>query len=70
MATSRASGAASALSWTNRSLNHWFRTAAPIFESSLGLEFFGFGGPDVQEGLASHREKRSPDFTAGADLPL
>jgi enoyl-CoA hydratase len=70
VATSLASGSASALGWTKRSLNHWYRTAAPIFESSLGLEFFGFGGPDVQEGLASHREKRSPDFTAGADLPL
>ena len=22
----------------------------------------GFGGPDAREGLASHREKRSPNF--------
>ena len=26
-------------------------------------EFFGFGGPDVAEGLASLREKRAADFT-------
>ena len=62
VATSLAAGSASAISWTKRSLNHWYRAAAPIFESSLGLEFFGFGGQDVVEGLASHREKRRPDF--------
>jgi enoyl-CoA hydratase len=62
VATSLAAGSASAIAWTKRSLNHWFRVASPIFESSLGLEFLGFGGPDVAEGLASHREKRRPDF--------
>jgi len=69
VATGLAAGSASAISWTKRSLNHWFRVASPIFESSLGLEFLGFGGPDVVEGLASHREKRSPLFADnGADL--
>jgi enoyl-CoA hydratase len=34
----------------------------PAFEASLGLEFIGFGGPEVKEGLAAHREKRAPDF--------
>ncbi|SHH60587.1 enoyl-CoA hydratase/isomerase family protein [Streptomyces sp. 3214.6] len=62
VATVLAAGPASALSWTKRSLNHWYRTAQPIFEASLGLEFFGFGGHEVTEGLAAHRDKRAPDF--------
>ncbi len=64
VATRLAAGSASAISWTKRSLNHWYRIASPIFESSLGLEFLGFGGHEVAEGLASHREKRRPDFEA------
>jgi enoyl-CoA hydratase len=51
-----------ALRMTKHSLNHWYRQAAPIFDASLGLEFMNFTGPDVQEGLASHREKRPPVF--------
>lgn len=71
VATALAAGSPSAISWTKRSLNHWYRTAAPIFESSLGLEFIGFGGPDVHEGVAAHRAKRSPDFVARhMDSPL
>ncbi|MGW0761682.1 enoyl-CoA hydratase/isomerase family protein [Streptomyces sp. NPDC002814] len=62
LATALAAGPASALSWTKRSLNHWYRTAGPLFEASLGLEFFGFGGHEVTEGLAAHRDKRAPDF--------
>ena len=27
------------------------------------MEFYGFGGPEVTEGLGSHREKRQPDFS-------
>ncbi|HNM12702.1 MAG TPA: enoyl-CoA hydratase, partial [Mycobacterium sp.] len=34
----------------------------PAFEASLGLEFIGFAGPEVREGLAAHREKRPPRF--------
>ncbi len=37
----------------------------PTFETSLGLEFLSFSGPDVQEGLAAHREKRPARFTGG-----
>ena len=55
--------AQSAIRWTKHSLNHWYRNAGPIFDASLGLEFLGFGGPDVVEGVASHREKREPRFT-------
>ena len=53
----------SAVRWTKHTLNHWYRAAGPAFDASLALEFYGFGGPDVQEGVASHREKRAPDFT-------
>ncbi|NTY63995.1 enoyl-CoA hydratase/isomerase family protein [Mycolicibacterium sphagni] len=52
----------SAIRWTKRSLNHWYRMFDPAFESSLALEFLGFGGPDVREGLAAHRDKRAPRF--------
>lgn len=71
LATALAAGPASALSWTKRSLNHWYRTAQPIFEASLGLEFLGFGGHEVTEGLAAHRDKRAPDFEGvGGKHPL
>ena len=52
----------SAVRWTKHSLNHWYRAAGPAFDASLALEFYGFGGPDVREGVAAHREKRPPDF--------
>jgi enoyl-CoA hydratase len=56
-------GAAEAIRATKQSLNGWYRSlAAPIFENSLALEFYGFGGLEVVEGLASHRERRAPDF--------
>ena len=50
IATELAQGAQSAIRFTKHSLNHWYRTAAPAFETSLGLEFLSFGGPDVREG--------------------
>src|SRR3954471_3744869 len=59
-----AQGAPTAIRWTKHSLNHWYRSAIPAFEASLGLEFIGFGGPEVREGLAAHLEKRPPRFTA------
>ena len=52
----------SAMRWTKHSLNHWYRSAGAAFDASLALEFYGFGGPDVAEGLASHREKRAARF--------
>ncbi|MCZ4498368.1 MAG: enoyl-CoA hydratase [Marmoricola sp.] len=58
-----ANGSASALRGTKQSLNNWYRqVAGSIFEASLALEFYGFGEADVVEGLASHRERREPDF--------
>ncbi|MFE9320787.1 enoyl-CoA hydratase/isomerase family protein [Nocardia sp. NPDC052278] len=62
IATRLAQGAPTAVQWTKHSLNHWYRSAIPAFEASLGMEFIGFGGPEVREGLASHREKRAPQF--------
>lgn len=53
----------SAMRWTKHTLNHWYRQMAPAFDASLALEFYGFGGPDVLEGVASHRDKRAPHFT-------
>jgi enoyl-CoA hydratase len=58
-----ATGAQSALRWTKHSLNHWYRMLGPVFDASLALEFYGFGGPDAREGLAAHREKRDPHFS-------
>src|SRR3990172_6478950 len=52
----------SALRWTKYSLNNWLRMAGPAFDASLALEMLGFTGPDVQEGIASLREKRKPNF--------
>jgi enoyl-CoA hydratase len=57
-----ASGAQTALRWTKYSLNNWLRMAGPNFDTSLALEVLGFGGPEVLEGIASHREKRKPEF--------
>ena len=60
-----ASGAQTALRWTKYSLNNWLRLAGPSFDASLALEFLGFSGPEVKEGIASHREKRKPSFPPG-----
>lgn len=57
-----AAGATRAISWTKYALNNWLRLAGPSFDASLALEMLGFGGPDAKEGLASHREKRPPQF--------
>ncbi len=52
-----------ALQFTKQTLNHWYRANAGIFDASLAYEMIGFGGPDAQEGRASHIEKRPPNFT-------
>jgi enoyl-CoA hydratase len=58
-----AAGSQTAISWTKYALNNWLRVAGPIFDSSLALEFLGFTGPDVVEGVAARRAKREPDFS-------
>ncbi|HEX5325890.1 MAG TPA: enoyl-CoA hydratase/isomerase family protein [Acetobacteraceae bacterium] len=62
VATRLAEGAQSAIRWTKYALNNWLRQAGPTFDASLALEFLGFSGPELREGLASHLEKRKPAF--------
>lgn len=61
-----AGGAQSAIRWTKYTLNNWYRMMGPVFDASLAFEFYGFGGPDVAEGVAAHREKRDPRFSGPA----
>jgi enoyl-CoA hydratase len=68
IATRLAEGAQSAIRWTKFALNSWLRQAGPAFDLSLALEMLGFGGPDVQEGLNSFREKRKPAFPRDSNL--
>ncbi len=57
-----AKGAPAAIRFTKYALNNWLRAAGPIFDASLAMEFMGFRGPEVEEGVASLRQKRAPDF--------
>jgi len=62
IANELANGAPSAIRWTKYALNNWLRMAGPTFDTSTALELLGFAGDEIREGLASHREKRKPDF--------
>jgi enoyl-CoA hydratase len=57
-----AAGPPAAIRWTKHALNNWLRMAGPTFDASLAMEFMGFSGPEVQEGLAALKEKRRPTF--------
>jgi enoyl-CoA hydratase len=57
-----AAGSQTAIRWTKYALNNWLRQAGPSFDASLALEFMGFAGPDVREGVASLRERRAPKY--------
>ncbi|MBV9043091.1 MAG: enoyl-CoA hydratase, partial [Acidimicrobiia bacterium] len=65
IAVSLRDGAQPAIRWTKQTLNNWYRANSGIFDASLAYEFLAFTGPDAREGLASHREKRPPNFTTG-----
>lgn len=62
VASKLTNGSQTAIRWTKYALNNWLRMAGPSFDASLALEFMGFTGPDVREGIASLRERRAPDF--------
>src|SRR5438132_5467982 len=62
VARTLAAGSETAIRWTKYALNNWLRAAGPIFDASLALEFLGFTGPDVVEGVGARRQKRSPEF--------
>jgi enoyl-CoA hydratase len=61
-------GAQSAIRWTKYALNNWLRVNGPLFDTSTALEMLGFTGAEVREGLASHLEKRKPQFPQ--DCPI
>jgi enoyl-CoA hydratase len=63
VASQLAGGAQHAIRLTKQTLNNWYRAQSAILDASLAYEFIGFAGPDAREGLASHTEKRTPDFT-------
>ena len=52
-----------AVRWTKHALNNWLRMAGPTFDASLAMEFMGFSGPEVQEGLAALRRSVAPSST-------
>jgi len=58
-------GSQTAIRWTKYALNNWLRMAGPSFDASLALEFMGFSGPDVREGVQSLRERRPAQFGPG-----
>jgi enoyl-CoA hydratase len=62
VAVSLSEGAQAAIRWTKQALNNWYRAQSAILDASLAYEFLGFAGPDAGEGLASHVEKRPPNF--------
>lgn len=61
-----AAGSQSALRFTKYALNNWLRAAGPIFDASLALEFLGFSGPDLREGVAAIKERRPAEFRGPA----
>jgi enoyl-CoA hydratase len=62
IATRLAEASQPAIRHTKLALNNWLRAGGPAFDASLALEFLDMTGPDVHEGVAAVRERRSPDF--------
>ncbi|MFI6503044.1 enoyl-CoA hydratase/isomerase family protein [Nonomuraea typhae] len=62
IAVKLAAGSQEAIRLTKYALNNWLRLAGPSFDASLAMEFLGFTGPDVREGVRAVREKRPPSF--------
>ena len=68
VATRLAEGAPSAIRLTKYALNNWLRLAGPSFDASLALEFMGWTGDEVREGIDSLKDKRMPDFPKGSPV--
>jgi enoyl-CoA hydratase len=62
IADTLAAGSQTAIRWTKRALNNWLKAAGPIFDQSAAYEMLGFLGPDIVEGVAALRERRTPIF--------
>lgn len=62
IASKFADGPPAALRWTKMMLNHWIKSAGPIFDASLALEFIGFAGPEGKEGIDAFLQKRPPKY--------
>ncbi|GAA1395868.1 enoyl-CoA hydratase/isomerase family protein [Pseudonocardia kongjuensis] len=60
-------GSQQAIRLTKRALNEWLRSAGPAFDASAAYEMLTFMGPDVLEGAAALREKRTPRFPSARD---
>lgn len=69
VATALAGGSQLAIRWTKRALANWLKAAGPIFDQSAAYEMLCFMGPDVSEGAAALREKRSPRFPSAQGEP-
>jgi enoyl-CoA hydratase len=57
-----AEGPPSAIRWTKYAINNWLRSAGPVIDASMALEFRRFSGPKVQEGIATIKATRPPVF--------
>ncbi|MHC9294563.1 enoyl-CoA hydratase/isomerase family protein [Mycobacterium sp. LTG2003] len=63
IASRLANSAPLAVRWTKQALQSWLRSAMPHFETGLALEFLGFAGAEVQEGLEALTQRREPNYT-------
>ncbi|MDQ2722738.1 MAG: enoyl-CoA hydratase/isomerase family protein [Actinomycetota bacterium] len=69
VAETLATGSQLAIRWTKKALNNWLKAAGPIFDQSAAYEMLCFLGPDVLEGVAALKEKRTPQFPSATDKP-
>jgi enoyl-CoA hydratase len=67
IASALADGPPTAIRITKYTMNNWLRMAGPIFDASLALEFMGFDGPELKEGMAAMKERRAPAFRTHSD---
>jgi enoyl-CoA hydratase len=62
VASHLADGPPTAIRITKYTMNNWLRMAGPIFDASMALEFMGFDGPELKEGISAIKEHRKPVF--------